>query len=983
MTVDPAVVPGLLLLALELLALAAIGYVVARVALQQTDDRLALAQGLVIGLALWGLTVNFVLHLLPGRAGGLLAWVLLLVFSSWLGWRRRAKLPIGARETAGFALVTLATFAVALAARQTLIVSDAFIRFGLAAPVQAGTWPPVLPWSPWRPVPYHYGTDMLVGLLAPPSGPNLAFTTELLDAYGWTSLALLVGVTIRHHAGWLGFLILTPLVLSAGAWMQLQGTSPSLLQLPAPTGLPDGGLRAGLADVYWPARQWPWPYPEPHAAPPNIWFVRFTLAYGLALTVLERITAGSRPLTWPSALSLAALVGFLGLAEETLALTVLGLWGLTETVRLVRDRPARARVRVPAAAGLGLAILLLALGGGVLTGILSGAAGNNLSLSWAAETARLRPPTVVDARTGGLAVLGLNAPILAVAAVLLAGRQRQVLTLAAGSGAFLLAALTLRYEAAPQNIARLDGHAGNLALFALLLAVALRLRAVPTQWRYTIAALFGAVIVWPTVALPIRTLAFQVSHGIDLANAQPELAGRDIALYRAGIGRQTIQYVTPSQVVAYMPNPPPPLHARPSAAFAHDRVTRFIGDHTPTSARILSPHPTELTLTTGRPNAAGFAGYLHYVERSGPEYEDAVRFLEPAAVRRLGFAYVHATDAWVSSLPDRARRWLDDPGLFEYLVRGEQHALYRIRPAFLRLNPTPAPRSFEALRQVIPATASVRLAERLQRLDKLRLASVLAHTRLSGTIDTSRIHLLPAIPIEPPGNHDPDVVIVPWDLSLDLGDHEYPVVWWNDDAVAYAVHPSIAPPVDPPPPSAPDFAVRLSDVLVENDRIAFTASFTDHAPEKWTGQDWLVIQLDDTPWSWPVRYEDDSFTIVGTQWFAGQVGPSGRTSTHRYEFDALAGELTAAAAAGELALVPASGSSPTPGTWTLAIRLRQEYLQASIVPVLKFLVSESGQVAYAVREGERHVALNPCPERMQHTDACRNLAAAAAAAGSR
>ena len=70
MTVDPAVVPGLLLLALELLALAAVGYVVARVALQQTDDWLALAQGLVIGLALWGLTVNFVLHLLPGRVVG-------------------------------------------------------------------------------------------------------------------------------------------------------------------------------------------------------------------------------------------------------------------------------------------------------------------------------------------------------------------------------------------------------------------------------------------------------------------------------------------------------------------------------------------------------------------------------------------------------------------------------------------------------------------------------------------------------------------------------------------------------------------------------------------------------------------------------------------------------------------------------------------------------------------------------------------------
>ena len=45
MTVDPAVVPGLLLLVLELVALAAVGYIVARAALRQTDHRLALGQG--------------------------------------------------------------------------------------------------------------------------------------------------------------------------------------------------------------------------------------------------------------------------------------------------------------------------------------------------------------------------------------------------------------------------------------------------------------------------------------------------------------------------------------------------------------------------------------------------------------------------------------------------------------------------------------------------------------------------------------------------------------------------------------------------------------------------------------------------------------------------------------------------------------------------------------------------------------------------
>ena len=54
LTVDPAVLPGLLLLLAELAALAAVGYVVVRVALRQDDERMALAQGLVVGPALWG-----------------------------------------------------------------------------------------------------------------------------------------------------------------------------------------------------------------------------------------------------------------------------------------------------------------------------------------------------------------------------------------------------------------------------------------------------------------------------------------------------------------------------------------------------------------------------------------------------------------------------------------------------------------------------------------------------------------------------------------------------------------------------------------------------------------------------------------------------------------------------------------------------------------------------------------------------------------
>lgn len=65
---DPTVVPGLLLLAAELLALAAVGYVVARVALRQANHRLALAGSLVIVPNHWGLIVTFIRHVRPALA---------------------------------------------------------------------------------------------------------------------------------------------------------------------------------------------------------------------------------------------------------------------------------------------------------------------------------------------------------------------------------------------------------------------------------------------------------------------------------------------------------------------------------------------------------------------------------------------------------------------------------------------------------------------------------------------------------------------------------------------------------------------------------------------------------------------------------------------------------------------------------------------------------------------------------------------------
>ena len=68
-------IPGLLLLAAELTALAAVGFVVARVVLRQSRRPGGVwPRVLAVGLALWGLCTNFVLYVVPGLAGAALGW---------------------------------------------------------------------------------------------------------------------------------------------------------------------------------------------------------------------------------------------------------------------------------------------------------------------------------------------------------------------------------------------------------------------------------------------------------------------------------------------------------------------------------------------------------------------------------------------------------------------------------------------------------------------------------------------------------------------------------------------------------------------------------------------------------------------------------------------------------------------------------------------------------------------------------------------
>ena len=341
MTVDPAVIPGLLLLAAEFVALAAVGYVVVRVALRQTDDRMALAQGLVVGLALWGLITNFVLYAVPGMAGAAVGWGVTLVLGGVLAWRAPHLMAVPPRVAAGFMGAFLVLFWLALASRQLLTFPDAAIHLGIARMLREGGFPPELPWNPGMAAPYHYGIDLLIGLLTPPVGPDLAFVTELLGAYAWTSFVLVVITGLLRRASGFAVLVTVPLLLTAGALTLEFRLAPHVLQLPVPEGIPTAGIRASLTDIYLPFVQVPLPSAK-YLGLPDIWKPSFKLAYALAFVVLAHAARTGRRSRLES-LTLAGLVGFVGLLASTLAPVLLVVWAGLEGVNFLHSRRGRFR----------------------------------------------------------------------------------------------------------------------------------------------------------------------------------------------------------------------------------------------------------------------------------------------------------------------------------------------------------------------------------------------------------------------------------------------------------------------------------------------------------------------------------------------------------------------------------------------------------------------------------------------------------------
>ena len=935
MTVDPSVVPGLLFLLAELVTLAGVGYVIVRTALRETDQRVALAQGLIVGPAIWGLVVNFVMYATPGMAGAVAGWIFVLGLAAVLVWRAPESIRPRLRVAAGFALIALTLFWIALASRQTLGIDDDAIRLGLPASIREGGFPPELPWNPGMTAPYHYGVNLLHGLLAPPSGPDLAFAKELLGAYAWICLALVVATALLRRASGFAMLIIAPLLLTAGASTLVFNQPAGVVQAPVPTGIPSAGVRASLTEIYRPAVDPPRDLAQ--EAPPNISKPRFTLSYALALVVLARAAYAGRR-SWLSVTTLAALVGFLGLTSTSLAPMVIVLWAGLEAIHLIKSRRAGSSLRsdaIRSALGLALAALLL-LAGSFSYLVLGGSTTSGLSLGGNEYVEGRRMLGTLDRLPGGVGIVGLGPLAVAGVALLLAWRDRLVLALAAGTCLLLPAALLLSYEPQPLDVVRFEGHARNLALFALLIALGVRLAGLrPARLRYAAAAALLAVVTWPTIAAPVRNVGLAVGNGIELANAQPKQ-------YAPGTRRDR-RYVLKHLI--------------------SNRIADYIRSNTAVDARVFSPYGDSITFTTGRPNAVGFPGLVHVNRAQGPDYRDVLDFLEPTAVRRLGFEYVHAPDVWVEGLPEEAAGRLNDPRLFELLVRDDSESLYRVLPAFLALDPPPAPGSHEALRQAVPASATVFLLRYTdygyRKRGMIRVASALSHTRLRGFIDQTAMNLRTPWRAQPLGDHVPDLVIAPanfapWMLPPALRQP----IWWNDDAAVYALHGTVDPIMPPPPRAQPfPFSVTLSDVRpADSGGIAFTATFYDRAPPiRWNGQDWVLFATKAPPWRLPVEIIGRSYIPPTARWFAGHIVPGSETTSHAYEFDLRGSGLAARSKDGGLRPVQSSRAVSGTGSYVLAVRLRYEdrpgiWRVVAFVPVLNITVSETGEVSYQVHE---------------------------------
>ena len=233
--------------------------------------------------------------------------------------------------------------------------------------------------------------------------------------------------------------------------------------------------------------------------------------------------------------------------------------------------------------------------------------------------------------------------------------------------------------------------------------------------------------------------------------------------------------------------------------------------------------------------------------------------------------------------------------------------------------------------------------------------AVLPHARLLGSPDRAALHLQADIPSTPLDNQTADFVVTSAQLAPSMFQPAARrPVFWNQEIAVYSPDSTVAPVREPPPQP---FKVRLSNAKEADGRLTFTATLTDTSGEGWTGQDWLVVRADASPWALPrIRPTDPA-----AQWFAGQATPRPGSITHRYEYDPQSVTLSLQDAQPDAVQLSSSGDQLEPGVWILAVRLRSAYQLAAFVPVAKVVISEAGDVSYEVYDGEFGVKPSPRP----------------------
>ena len=877
----------------QLLLLAAVGTGIIRAVWPQIAPNIAWSAGLLVGPALFAAVTALGMYVFPGVPGVVVGWVVSLVPAAVLTRRLALRTLWPGWRVAG---VWLAVFVVALAARQQYWIPDALVHTPLSASLMAGAFPPRFPWTPDLPAIYHFLPELAIGALNAGFGPGLVLTTEIVGAFVAAGLAVLVmAVAADLGASRLAMAVVLPLLLSPGLWTLLFGERPPAVQAAIPVGLPAAGLRAALGSLYVPDLAAAARTPA-EAAPPNIINPHFIWSHGLAVTAALLATARARH-TLTGALILALVISALSAIDETVFVALLLALGAYAAVRVLRDRSHWQRqgpMVLALVVGTGLAIVQ----GGVLTDLIFHA-------SAGLDLARLRAPDPKLAWLGGVRTIGGGLGALTIGTVAMLVVSAAAAYRAKSTALAILVAMALalfagfaliQFPASPADIARLEGHALNLSAIALavvLAAAATRLRR-RAAW-YSGGLVVAGLIVWPTIANSVGRIAEAIADGprLYVAGSRPT-EGRGSFSARASVDAQIAKRQALLDAIAATASP---------------------------GERILTAQVTVVTAGTGQPAPLGYAEWPHYLGLHGPEYQDALRFLDREALNELDIAFLHVDAAMLSVMTDDARRRLESPSEFQLVFQSAGpriDALYAVVPQ-TGDSRDPDPSSFRAFAD-LAAGRRVLISSAVHPLKRLPLFyTVRSSDSLFGQWGDPG-HFRRDVRIQPPTGAPVDLIVLPDALYPSPLDpvHRVPV-WTHDRTRVHDLTASVQG-QGPAPPIRVDGHSLLSSSGIQ------IASMPEWS-EDWTGTDWVLYREAEPGTGVPAILQR------GERWFPGQLATNYPGQRIAIRFNASRGQLEHLGADGGWSAVgDARGPLPA-GSYVLTLRFSTHGRPVYFVPI--------------------------------------------------